>query len=65
MAGVNAINGKTDKVAFNPNDIGGKKNNKTAGAFLAQVQITKDDFSKKGYVAPPGLTEGGSAFTQV
>lgn len=60
MAGIDAIQlGKKQPVQF-----GNKGGKEQAGAFLAQVDISKDDFAKRGYVAPPGLTEGGSAFTQ-
>lgn len=35
-----------------------------ANAFTAYITpITTDDFTKKGQVPAPGLTEGGSVFT--
>lgn len=56
---VNGIGG--NKVAYDPMGINKNKTNNKVGAQVA-FTISQDDFTKRGYVAPPGLTEGGSCF---
>ncbi len=41
-----------------------KQNTDTQAGAQVAFNTTLEDFTKKGYIAPPGLTEGGSCFTQ-
>lgn len=55
---VNGIGG--NKVAYDPTM--GINKNKTNKVGAQVATINQGDFTKRGYVAPPGLTEGGSCF---
>ena len=59
---VNRIGQDDNQVAWGENSAG-KAGGKKQGAFLAQLNITQDDFAKKGYVSPPDMMEGGSVWT--